>query len=304
MSKTRDESMESLQNQYRAHLTGSKADNTVATSSSDAFYLWRHVGEAAFWKVIRSKNFAADAKAYVGAAQEVFSKAGEKKSNVSGYVSHLKSIKDFIEEKHISPKEQLPVPTPSEKQVDFYLALWRHLDSYKYQEAALKKLFIDLCPNNIDIEDILIKASALNDFYSTNIYSIYPVAAHIKEKQIDGLLQEGKRSLIDAIRRVTVGEKKRDYYSFATKYCSHHKPEVYPIYDSYVDRVLRYFRDKKFISNFATDDLKNYEIFCKTLEEFMDKCQFKKEYSLKQIDQYLWQLGKDCFPKNYKKAKA
>jgi hypothetical protein len=35
-----------------------------------------------------------------------------------------------------------------------------------------------------------------------------------------------------------------NFYSFATKYCSHHKPEMYPIYDSYVDKMLGYFKKR------------------------------------------------------------
>ncbi|UTW70364.1 hypothetical protein KHA80_07545 [Anaerobacillus sp. HL2] len=41
-----------------------------------------------------------------------------------------------------------------------------------------------------------------------------------------------------------IGEKKKNFYSFATKYCSHHNPLDYPIYDSYVDEVLRHFRNR------------------------------------------------------------
>ena len=35
--------------------------------------------------------------------------------------------------------------------------------------------------------------------------------------------------------RYNINGKKKNLYSFASKYCSHHNPEAYPIYDSYVD---------------------------------------------------------------------
>ncbi len=68
---------------------------------------------------------------------------------------------------------------PSSKQVDRYLQKWEKLDNYRLQEIALDKLFTELAPKNDKLEDILLKAAALNDFYSTNIFSIYPVALHI-----------------------------------------------------------------------------------------------------------------------------
>ena len=65
------------------------------------------------------------------------------------------------------------IASPSASQVERYLCAWNDLDNYRLQENALNKLFFELAPKNDNIEDILIKASTLNDFYSTNIFSIY-----------------------------------------------------------------------------------------------------------------------------------
>ena len=59
------------------------------------------------------------------------------------------------------------------------------MENYVNQEKALNKLFFDLCRRNDNIEDILIKCSTLNDFYSTNIFDIHSVAKHILELNID-----------------------------------------------------------------------------------------------------------------------
>ena len=67
----------------------------------------------------------------------------------------------------------IEIPTPSEKEVIKYLKKWDSLENYVLQESALDKLFFKTYPNNNDINDILIKASSLNDFYSTNIFSIF-----------------------------------------------------------------------------------------------------------------------------------
>lgn len=103
------------------------------------------------------------------------------------------------------------------------------------------------------------------------------------------------------IQCVTIGDKSINFYSFATKYCSHHEPEYFPIYDSYVEKILCYFQKIHRFSFFKTSDLKNYKIFKSVLEDFR-KYYKLTNYSLKQIDQYLWQLGKEYFPKKYKKS--
>lgn len=195
-------------------------------------------------------------------------------------------------------KKDFLVPTPSIDEIEKYLAKWDSLENYRLQEDALDKLFFELCPNNTDISDILLKASTLNDFYSTNIFSIYPVAKHICSLKIDTRLKAGDVILVDDIKKVVISDTEKNFYSFATKYCSHHNPIDYPIYDSYVDEVLRYFRNKDGFAEFQNDELKDYTRFKDLLIDFRDFYELDK-YNLKQIDQYVWQLGKDYFPKNY-----
>ena len=68
---------------------------------------------------------------------------------------------------------------PSASEVEKYLRAWNDSETYRLQESALNKLFLELAPQNDRIENILIKAATLNDFYSANIFSIYPIARHI-----------------------------------------------------------------------------------------------------------------------------
>ena len=193
-------------------------------------------------------------------------------------------------------KVELPKPTKDE--VQKYLAYWDSLENYKLQEDALDKLFFNVCPKNTDISDILIKVSTLNDFYSTNIFSVFPVAKHILTLNIDARLETGDTSLVDDIANVVIGDKQKHFYSFATKYCSHHYPLDYPIYDSYVDKVLMYFNKKDHFCSFGKDDLKQYAKFKNILICFK-KFYGIDEFNLKEIDKYLWQLGKDYYPRKY-----
>ena len=192
----------------------------------------------------------------------------------------------------------IEIPNPSKNEVEKYLKRWNLLENYTLQEKALDKLFLKTYPNNTDINDVLIKASVLNDFYSTNIFSIFPVAKHILELDIDKRLEENDTTLVNDLAKVKIGNVEKNFYSFATKYCSHHKPKEFPIYDSFVEKCLMHFYKKDNFEEFSKADLKDYTKFKNILKSF------KKYYNidmfdLKDIDKYLWQLGKDYFPKKY-----
>ena len=199
-------------------------------------------------------------------------------------------------------KASVRVPQPTVDEVGKYLKRWNALENYHLQEDALDKLFFSLCPNNTDISDILIKVSTLNDFYSTNIFSVYPVAKHILSMDVDARLKAGDVTLISDIQKVTINGVEKNFYSFATKYCSHHNPLEFPIYDSYVEKILKYFRDKDGFSVFTNDDLKDYIRFKGVLIDFR-KFYGLEQYNLKEIDKYIWQLGKEYFPNHYRKGK-
>ena len=125
------------------------------------------------------------------------------------------------------------------------------------------------------------------------------MAKHIVELNIDERLEKGDVTLVNdiAIRKLADG-KTKNFYSFASKYCSHHRPDAYAIYDSYVDRILRYYRNVDSFCEFEDSDLKDYEKFTKILYSFRDFYDLGK-YNLKQLDRYLWQLGKEKFPRKY-----
>lgn len=189
---------------------------------------------------------------------------------------------------------------PCQEEVEEYLELWNNSEKDLIQERSLDKLFIKEMRENKEIVDILIKASVLNDFYSTNIYSIFPVAKHILSLNIDERLKKGEPSLVNDIAKVTIAGKERNFYSFATKYCSHHNPTEFPIYDNYVEKVLMYYKRVDKFYKFKRADLKDYERFKEVLIAFK-KFYNIDEYNLKEIDIYIWQLGRKYFPNNYGK---
>ena len=196
------------------------------------------------------------------------------------------------------------IPDPSKSEVEKWLDEWNELEDYLIQEEVINDLFQKMYPHCNNLKEVIIKCSILNDFYSTNIFKVFPVAKHIIEiENINEKLAVGDPTLVDEIAKIKLGENEKEkyLYSFATKFCSHHNEEAYPIYDSYVSAMLRYFRNKnKEKLNFKNDELKKYESFKLVLEKF--KLAFHLEnFSFKEIDKYLWQAGRFYMPKQYNK---
>lgn len=193
----------------------------------------------------------------------------------------------------------MDIPKPSVQQVTKYQEKWDSLENYTLQESSLRKLFTKTYPKNTSMDDILIKVCSLNDFYSTNIFSPFLVSKHIHSLNIDKRLREGDLTLVNDIANTRVNKERTvNFYSFATKYCSHHRPLIYPIYDSYVEKVLMYFKRGYSFYDFKRDDLKIYPKYTEILNEFR-KYYGLEDFNLKGIDKYLWQLGKEYFPKVY-----
>lgn len=300
---------------YREYLKPLKlSPSTVQTMCTDSLYLLRNARELDFWDMIKHPDF--ERIAYEHLKKTLLDKSqGNIDVNINGYLTQIRRFKKFVdgdsELKHpvqvMSKPQNMKqnvdnLPRPSLDEVEKYLLSWDELENYHLQENALNKLFFSLCPNNRDISDVLLKASALNDFYSTNIFSIFPVAKHIINLDIDERLRAGDETLVDEMQHVTINGRTLHLYSFSSKYCSHHNPEKYPIYDSYVDKVLCYFRNKDGFSDFRSCDLKEYKKFKSILIQFRAFYGLER-FGLKDIDKYIWQFGKKYFPNNYSQQK-
>jgi len=212
---------------------------------------------------------------------------------------HNEDIKAIFESRGITSINNPPQPNKS--QVNLYLREWKTLKKYKMQEESLNLLFNEW-PENKELEQILLKVSALNDFYSTNIFDTYTVAKHILKCNIDKDLSAGNEALVNKIAPVTINGKTRNFYSFASKYCNHHKSESYPIYDYYVDKMLMHFKKKDKFDTFINEDLKKYQSFVERIKNFQ-KYYDLSAFTLRDIDIYLWLAGKNYFPRKKQKKK-
>lgn len=187
------------------------------------------------------------------------------------------------------------IPRPTCDEVERYLHRWNTTPDLYGPESVLRVLFTQTHPYNISIDDIILKTAALNTVYNTHIYSVYTVAQHILSLDIDRRLATGDETLVNELMRVLYTDgRKVDHYSFATKYCSFHNSSAFPIYDSFVDKILQHYRDQEGFSSFKNNELKNYPNFKRVIADFRRYFGLEK-YTVKQLDQYLWQFGKEYF---------
>ncbi len=185
-------------------------------------------------------------------------------------------------------------PYPSEKEVKHYNTLALNLEEYVMNDRTLKRLFNRIFPKNVDLSEIKIKVSTLNDFYSTNIYKTHLVSKHILNIDIDERLSQKDESVVNDIAKVDMNGKPRYFYSFATKYCSHHHPNDFPIYDRHVDNMLWHFQKQYQFSSFKRPELKNYSKFKSIIRDFINHFKLS-DFTIKEIDRYLWACGSRYF---------
>ncbi len=317
IEQVRKMSLEEIKYQYVQHMESQGlSKSTINCSKLSAFYIMKNMPEVDFWQLIYSDNYIENGRIYL---EKILTEKGSKdvERDAKWHLSHLRRFRRFLDGQvsrlrkeemnltvsktkvsEIPPRRvrNISIPEPSREQVVLYLKQWESLDNYREQEKALDKLFFETAPENRDLSDILIKAAALNDFYSTKVFSIYSMAKHIYELDIDNRLRRKDPNLVDDIKSIYANGKVRNHYSFATKYCSHHCPDRYPIFDSYVEKMLRYFRDAYGFADFRNKDLKKYSIFKNVILKFIEYFDLK-EFTLKEIDRYLWQAGKEYFNK-------
>ena len=91
---------------------------------------------------------------------------------------------------------ELSIPTP--KLVSHYNLLFYQDARYGIADEAITKLFQQY-PNNHQLDEILLKVSALNSLYNTNIYNLVEVAKHIHSINPDRELALGDLDIVGKI---------------------------------------------------------------------------------------------------------
>ena len=199
------------------------------------------------------------------------------------------------------------LPKPSINQKEYYHSLWNSsaYEAYRIQEDVLKQIWRKY-PDNKNLKEIEVKVKTLNLYYSTNVIATNKVAKSIYSiKDLDKCLEDGDLSVVQKIAHLNLADgKQRDFYSFATKYCSFHNRKKCPIYDFYVqDLLYRYQKQENFYPgkitrNSITNYLK-YDEYKNIIDCFISY--FDLHCSYKELDMYLWTMGRTKFPRGGKK---
>jgi hypothetical protein len=120
------------------------------------------------------------------------------------------------------------------------------------------------------------------------------MAEYILKLKIDQQLEQQSPELVDQIAMTPIGRRN---YSFASKYCSWHVPEAYPIYDRYVDELIWAYQKTDKFAEFKRKELKIYPRYKEVIQAFISYYRLT-QFSFKEIDKFLWQYGKELFGPN------
>ncbi len=182
---------------------------------------------------------------------------------------------------------QLPTPTPNTVQK---AARKFEQDSTTNTPFKAVRLVFDQSPLNTDEAHVLAKVVVLNRLYSTNVYDVYAAAKQILACDTDRRLDAADLTLVGDIAQVATRVKPRRFYSFATKYCAFHRPQIYQIYDSQVDESLWKYKKAHAFADFKRQDLWNYAEFMRMIDAF--RAHFELEScSRLELDRFLWNLS-------------
>lgn len=149
-------------------------------------------------------------------------------------------------------------------------------------------------PRNVDVSDVLTKVVVLNSLYFTNILGVRQVAVAIAEAAVDTMLDQRNPEVLMTLAAHEMGGKTRHHFSFATKYAHWHRPDDYPIYDSFVRQQLDAYRRRDRFAEFTPGDLR-------TTRFVGIMAQFRRFYGIeacswRSIDKWLWRQGKGVAP--------
>ena len=186
------------------------------------------------------------------------------------------------------------------------------LPDYIVQEKAIL-MVVAACPG-FTLEEILAKASIINDLYSTSVLDILSVAKHIcSVANTSGLIDEHGNAQLSAIQdmaTVSHGGKTIHHISFASKFASFFRPDLFPIYDSLVAEVFCRLKRKGFFksnTSFTKNDLKSeYSTYKAVYDEFIGLSGMNKlrigasKLTYKDVDDYLWTSRKVYLAKHGK----
>ena len=196
----------------------------------------------------------------------------------------------------MSKENTLSLPDPTVELVREKIAAFDDDQDTSVEEYALG-LLLNQYPKNTDPAHVFLKVTAINALYSTQIYAIKEMARQVaklgSDGHLDNSLNEGSIEIVDEIAHLNLSKdskKPRVNISFASKYCSWHRQDCYPIYDRHAESCLWAYRNR--------DKFKEYKRYsCDVYAKYVENVNaFRSYYHLenigyKDLDKFLYLQG-------------
>ncbi|MEG0979358.1 MAG: hypothetical protein RR911_02075 [Oscillospiraceae bacterium] len=300
-------SINEIRNAYKMYLQNQNLSvNTVNTSCTDTFYLWRKDSPELFWKTVLSFDFETEAK-------ETLTKTLNENSNgnvetiISGYMSHLRRFRLFLKFNDVfetSPASQMQInefetthQSITEENIERQHHFVESSDNYG-KEGRIIHDVLNAFPLNNDLNTIAMKIAVIDVTNSTHLsqykskISLYDLAKIILDiPNIDKRLENGDTELVNIIAK---NNGLVNMFSFASKYCTYHNVEIYgkddySIFDGIVKNTLPYYIEgltANQINNWRVNF--NYSAFNECIGKLLDENGIKIPFRRRKFDHFLW----------------
>jgi hypothetical protein len=156
------------------------------------------------------------------------------------------------------------------------------LNSWKATDAALDGLATSM--PGFDHETCLIKASAINQLYGTNVYALPRMAKHLCDVMSEAPIDD---DLVERLAALPTDGKIRRHVSFASKFAHFFiDRDRFPIFDSYAQERLRFHLSG---ATLPTINPPQYPDYVAAHNALIKLCGL--QCSGRELDRYLWVGG-------------
>lgn len=198
-------------------------------------------------------------------------------------------------------KNTITLDEPSKTDYQKYLSIFNSKYASKFcfaHSSIIDNVFKQYEKNIIAYN--YVKAAIIDYAYSTRVKHMDDLVLNITNiKNFDSLVNKGEPNLINNMKKVALNnDEEINYLSFSSKYCHIYNPKEYPIYDSYVERVLRtYQKQFHFFDEserkITKESLKDYVFYKEVVDAFISKYKSIGIDNYEKFDRYLWTIGKE-----------
>jgi hypothetical protein len=166
-------------------------------------------------------------------------------------------------------------------QVDAATRIHNRLASWKATDAALDELARSM--PGFSLGECLVKASAINQLYGTNVYALGRMAEHLAQ-----VLKEAQSDdLVERLATLNTNGKPRRHLSFASKFAHFYiDKDCFPICDSYAIERLRFHLAGV---RLPTDNPPQYAEYVAAHQALISLCGLG--CTGRELDRYLWVGG-------------